>query len=158
MKIKYFLIVFLLSSFILQAQKNSNNFYKVTIFKTLEEKSVSLKIDSLGNIFKNNIATNLKVDIKAFNNSIHRLVNQDKDVEKVEGSNDPPKSSSKPEKNKQNLYLTIIFLKDFYNEQNLGTMTNYSIRIEDIDESVKNYSWFKYISKKDLSIIKTLFE
>lgn len=158
MKKKHYIVLFLLFSLLLQAQKNYKNFYEVTIFKRLEDKNSSLKIDSLGTIFKNNIATNQKIDLESFNNSIHKLVNLDKNIEKVDGSNEPPRATAQPEKNKQNLYITVVFLKDYYNEKDLGTMTHYSLTLTGIDAAVTKYSWFKYFSNTDLNSIKEYLE
>ena len=162
MKLKHysFLLFLLLTTAIVQSQ-NQKKIYSVTIFKWSKNEDGELKqfmkIDSIGNVFFLNQKTGKKINLKSFTKSVNNFIT-DKDVEKVNGSDDPPRVASIPKSGKQNVYITVTFLEDFHNETQLATITSYHCKKENLKHGDCDYVLYNYLGKKDLEILKTFLK
>lgn len=161
MKLNHSIFLFLLLSISSVYAQKQNSIYTVAIFKWTksgnEEIQKFILVDSVGNIFLNNKKTGKKVNLKSFTKSINEFI-KDKKVVKDLGSDNPPRVATPPNNDEQNIYFTVKFLDDYYKEKNLGTMTNYSNRNEKLKLSDRDYIFYKYLDKKDLSVLRTLIE
>ena len=162
MKLKHFsfILFLLLATSTIHSQKQKK-IYSVTIFKWLKNDNVELKqfikIDSTGNVFLSNKSTGKKVNLKSFTKSINEFI-ADKNVEKVAGSDDPPRVASIPKNGEQNVYITVTLLDDFHSETELATITNYAYRQKGLKTTETEYALYNYLEKKDANVLKTLLE
>ena len=162
MKLKHYtfilFLLFVTSTIYSQSQKK---IYEVTIFKWVKSENKELKkyitIDSIGNILLLNKSTGKKVNLKSFTKSINLFITE-ASVEKVPGSDDPPRNAFEPKNEEQNIYITISFLEDYHKEINLGTMTSYQYKKLGLKVSDKEYIIYKYLEKSDSSLLKKFLE
>jgi hypothetical protein len=143
------------------AQKNQKDFYEVSFFKWVkngnQDKKIIFKVDSTGNISTGNKLTGQKLNSKSFNTAIHKFVNLEK-LEKITGSEEPPRMALIPENNKQSIHINIVFLKDYYNEKDLFSKTSYSWQQSGLDKEEDQYLLYKYLDQADKEIIVSLLK
>ena len=162
MKTKHYrIILFLLLTTSTIHSQNEKKIYSVAIFKWLKNENVELKqfveIDSTGDVFLSNKKTGKKVNLKSFTKGVNKFIT-DKCVEKVAGSDDPPRMASVPKNGEQNVYITVTFLEDFHKESQLATVTNYHCRKEKLKVTEKDYELYNYLEKKDSDVLRALLE
>lgn len=160
MKLKLIITIILLSCYSSNyAQKNTKDFYEVSFFKWVkngeQDEKIIFKIDSLGNVIVKNKLTGQKLNIKSFNNAIHKFVNLEK-LTKIPGNDEPPGMALIPERDKQSIHINIIFLKDYYNEKELFNKTTYSWQKTGLDKDEDKYLLYKYLDKADKEILKNI--
>jgi hypothetical protein len=160
MKLKLILTIVLLSCYTSNyAQKNLKDLYEVSFFKWVkngeQDEKVFFKVDSLGNVIIDNNLTGQKLNIKSFNNAIHKFVNLEK-LEKTAGNNEPPRVALIPERDKQSIHINIVFLKDYYNEKEMFNKTTHSWYKTGLGKEEDVLLLYKYLGKADKEVVKSI--
>ena len=130
-------------------KKELNGIYQVVIFE--HGTSKTLKIDENGN-------TNLgfKIDLTKMNKKIEAHL-ADNEYSLNEANDDPPREARYPEKGKKMAYIKITLKKDFYDDNNFITKTNYTKDYLQKELNFIEYDILDLLIRKDYKKIKNVF-
>jgi len=163
MKLKFFLTLILcsISYCIINAQQASRPLYNFSIARSINSEShlpdTYILVDSLGNIYNNNKKLSQTLNIKTFSKAITTYVIKEK-IDKIPGEEYEFKIEAPVTKpSKQTINITVQFLDDFKSETDLLTKTSYRWDAE-LDKDFRDYSLFKYLTKEEADILKSLLE
>jgi hypothetical protein len=166
---KYPFILLLVTAFSLlqstpaaaQSKKAQSTIHEMLIFKWCKDGETNIKryikIDSLGNVIIKGQNILEKVDMKLFTKEIHNFIKGGK-LEKIPGDDNPPRMAAIPEKDKQNIYISIVLTEDYINDKALANKTYYSWIKLGLDKLENDYALFNYLDPKEVAMLKRYLE
>jgi hypothetical protein len=145
----------------ISGQELKGQIYSFTFIKNYYENGIrefrKIQIDSSGRVFKDGSNTKMKIKIKRFSSDINKFIFLEK-INKEDGSNkiifsEPPK----PKETEQYVMLSVIFLDDYYKEQELANKTSYTWGGL-LDVRLRQYTVYRYLKKSEIRLINRLLK
>ena len=141
--------------------KPKSTIHEVLIFKWCKDGDTDIKryikIDSLGNVIIKDQNFLGKVEMKAFTNSIHHFIKKEQLI-KIPGNNNAAPQAEIPQRNKQNIYISIILTEDYIKEKKLKNKSYYSWSDIGVVNINNDYPLFQYLPEKDAGLLKRFLE
>jgi len=141
--------------------KPESTIHEMLIFKWCKDGNTDIKryikIDSLGNVIIKGQNFLGKVDMKAFTACVHKFI-KNENVEKVKGSDGVAPLADIPDKNKQNIYISILLTEDYIKGKHLKNKSYYSWSRTGLVNIDNDYPLFKYLPEKDAGLLKRFLE
>lgn len=161
MKFKqYVLVVLLVACYAHLAAQTNKPLHEIIFFKMVNNQNAVTKrfvrIDSVGNVYDQNSKVLASFDMRQLTKEISDYIVKEK-VEKIEADNNPPPEAMTPKLNQQSIYITVWFKDDVDKERNFMNKTNYAWG-EVLEKDKSSYPLYRYLSEKEVSILKELLK